>query len=86
MHRSWSQKVMLNIVELKKLYTDLIKRIEEQKKQTTEIKSYEIDEKVYLWINNIWMKKKSKKLINKNIESFMIKKNIKELSYELDLS
>ena len=32
------------------------------------------------------MKKKSKKLINKNIESFMIKKNIKELSYELDLS
>jgi len=39
---------MLNIVELKKLYTDLIKRIEEQKKQTTEIKSYEIDEKVYL--------------------------------------
>jgi len=39
---------MLNIVELKKLYTDLIKRIEGQKKQTTEIKSYEIDEKVYL--------------------------------------
>jgi len=32
------------------------------------------------------MKKKSKKLINKNIELFMIKRNIKKLSYELNLS
>jgi len=39
---------MLNIVELKKLHTDLIKRIEEQKRQTIEIKSFEIDEKIYL--------------------------------------
>jgi len=39
---------MLNIVKLKKLYTDLTKRIEEQKKQIIEIKLYEIDEKVYL--------------------------------------
>ncbi len=39
---------MLNIVKLKKLYTDLIKRIEEQKRQTIKIKLYEIDEKVYL--------------------------------------
>ena len=31
------------------------------------------------------MKKKSKKLINKSIESFMIKKNIKKLSYKLNL-
>ncbi len=44
---------MLNIVELKKLYTDFIKRIEEQKKQITEIKSYKIDEKIYLWMNNM---------------------------------
>jgi len=40
--------VILNIVKLKKLHADLMKRIEEQKKQTTEIKSYEIDEKIYL--------------------------------------
>jgi len=39
---------MLNIAKLKKLYTDLTKRIEEQKKQTTEIKSFKIDEKIYL--------------------------------------
>jgi len=39
---------MLNIVKLKKLYTDLMKRIEEQKRQTTEIKSYKIDERIYL--------------------------------------
>ncbi len=32
------------------------------------------------------MKKKSKKLMNKNIELFMIKRNIKKLSYKLDLS
>ncbi len=44
---------MLNIAELKKLYTDFIKRIEEQKKQITEIKSYKIDEKIYLWMNNM---------------------------------
>jgi len=44
---------MLNIVKLKKLYTDLTKRIEGQKRQTTEIKSYEIDERVYLWMNNM---------------------------------
>jgi len=39
---------MLNIVKLKKLYIDLIKRIEEQKRQTIEAKSFEIDEKIYL--------------------------------------
>ena len=48
MHESQSQKVMLNIVKLKKLYTDLMKRIEEQKRQTTEIKLYKIDERIYL--------------------------------------
>jgi len=73
-------------VKLKKLHTDLIKRIEEQKRWTIEIKLYEIDERVYLWMNNMQMKKKSKKLMNKNIESFMIKRNIKKLSYELNLS
>ncbi len=85
-HRSQSQKVMLNIAELKKLHTDLTKRIKGQKKWSTEIKSFEVGEKIYLWMNNIWTKKKSKKLINKSIKSFMIKRNIKELSYELDLS
>jgi len=47
-HESQSQKAMLNIAELKKLHIELMKRIEEQKKQTTEIKSFEIDEKIYL--------------------------------------
>ncbi len=85
-YRSQSQKMILNIVKLKKLHTDLMKRIEKQKKWTIEIKSYEIDERVYLWMNNIQTKRKSKKLMNKNIESFMIKRNIKKLSYELNLS
>jgi len=39
---------MLNIIELKKLHIDLMKRIEEQKKQIIEIKSFEVDEKIYL--------------------------------------
>jgi len=36
-------------------------------------------------MNNIQTKTRSKKLNYKNIESFMIVKNIKKLSYELDL-
>jgi len=44
---------MLNIVKLKKLHTDFIKRIEGQKRQTIKIKLYEIDERVYLQIDNI---------------------------------
>jgi len=47
------QKVILNIAELKKLHTDLMKRIEGQKEQTTEIKSFEVDERIYLWMNNM---------------------------------
>ncbi len=85
-HESQSQKAILNIAEFKKLHTDLIKRIEGQKRQTIEIKSYEVDERIYLQTDNMQTKKKSKKLMNKSIESFMIKKNIKKLSYKLDLS
>jgi len=44
---------MLNIAKLKKLHTDLIKRIEEQKRQTTEVKLFKIGERVYLWMNNM---------------------------------
>ena len=36
-------------------------------------------------MDNMWTKKKSKKLMNKSIRPFMIKRNIKGLSYELDL-
>jgi len=39
---------MLDIAELKKLHTDLTKRIEGQKGQTTEVKPFEVGEKVYL--------------------------------------
>ncbi len=53
MHKSWSQKAILNIVKLKELYTDFMKRIKEQKRQIIEIKLFKIDEKVYLWINNM---------------------------------
>ena len=42
--------------------------------------------KMYLQINNIKTKQKSKKLNHKSIESFMILKNIKNLSYKLNLS
>jgi len=52
-HRSQSQKAILNIAELKKLHVNLMKRIEGQKRQTTEIKSFEIDKRVYLWMDNM---------------------------------
>ncbi len=84
-HRSQSQKAILNIAELKKLHTDLTKRIEGQKGRTTEVKPFEVGERVYLQMDNMQTKKKSKKLMNKSIRPFMIKRNIKGLSYELDL-
>ncbi len=62
-----------------------MKRIEEQKEQIIEIKLFKIDKRVYLQIDNMQKKKKSKKLINKNIKSFIIKRNIKRLSYKLNL-
>jgi len=60
-------------------------RIQQQTEQTTEIKSFMIEERVYLRTNNIHVKQRSKKLNNKSIELFEIKRNIKRLSYELDL-
>jgi len=84
-HRSQSQKVILNITEIKKLHRDLMNRIQQQTEWTTEIKSFKIEERVYLRMNNIHVKWRSKKLNNKSIKSFEIKRNIKKLSYELNL-
>ncbi len=84
-HESWSQKVILNIAEIKKLHQDLTERLKEQKRKNTEFKSFWVEERVYLWTDNIQTKMKSKKLSNKSIESFKIVKDIKRLSYELDL-
>jgi len=84
-HRSQSQKAILNIAEIKKLHRDLANRIQQQPEQTTEVKPFVIEERVYLRTNNICVKQRSKKLNNKSIEPFKIKRNIKGLSYELDL-
>ena len=48
--------------------------------------SYRVGERVYLWTDNIKIKRVSKKLNHQSIGPFMIKRNIKDLSYELDLS
>jgi len=84
-HRSQSQKAILDIAEIKKLHKDLMNRIQQQTEQTTEIKPFEVEERVYLRTNNIHVKQRSKKLNNKSIKPFKIKRNIKRLSYELDL-
>ncbi len=84
-HKSQSQKAILNIAEIKKLHKDLTSRIQQQKEQTTEVKPFMIEERVYLRTNNIYVKQRSKKLNNKSIKLFKIKRNIKRLSYELDL-
>ena len=44
-----------------------------------------VEERVYLRTDNIHVKRRSKKLNNKSIEPFKIKRNIKGLSYKLDL-
>jgi len=67
------------------LHKDLTNRIQQQKKQTTEVKPFVIEEKVYLRTDNIHVKQRSKKLNNKSIKSFKVKRNIKRLSYKLDL-
>jgi len=84
-HKSQSQKAMLDITEIKKLHKDLTNRIQQQTRQTTEVKPFVVEERVYLRTNNIHVKQRSKKLNNKSIKSFKIKRNIKRLSYELDL-
>ncbi len=76
---------MLDIAEIKKLHKDLVNRIQQQTGQTTEVKPFMVGEKVYLRTDNIHVKRRSKKLNNKSIEPFKIKRNIKGLSYELDL-
>ncbi len=84
-HGSRSQKAILNIAEIKKLHRDLVNRIQQQTEQTIKIKPFVIEERVYLRTNNIHVKQRSKKLNNKSIKLFKIKRNIKGLSYELDL-
>jgi len=54
-------------------------------RRTTEVKPFVVEERVYLRTNNIHIKQRSKKLNNKSIESFEVKRDIKRLSYELDL-
>jgi len=55
-HRSQSQKTILNIAKIKKLHKDLTNRIQQQERQTTEVKSFVIEEKVYLRTENIHIK------------------------------
>jgi len=77
--------MILNIAEIKKLHKDLTNRIQQQKRQTTEVKPFVVEEKVYLKTDNIHIKQRSKKLNNKSIKPFEVKRNIKRLSYKLDL-
>jgi len=67
------------------LHRDLTNRIQQQSEQITEVKPFVVEERVYLRTNNIHVKQRSKKLNNKSIEPFKIKRNIKKISYELDL-
>jgi hypothetical protein len=60
-----------------KVAQDLTNRIQQQSKQTTEVKPFVVEERVYLRTNNIHVKQRSKKLNNKSIKLFKIKRNIK---------
>jgi len=57
---------------MRKLHANLTAKIQQQKKQKTSMKSFKVEERVYLRINNIRNKNKSKKLMNKSIEPFRI--------------
>jgi len=62
-----------------------MKRLKKQIEKKMKMKSFQIEKRVYFQTDNIQMKMKSKKLDNKNIESFMIVRNIEKLNYKLDL-
>jgi len=62
-----------------------MKRLEKQVEKKTKMKSFQVKEKIYFQMNNIQTKTKDKKLNNKSIESFMIVRDIKKISYELNL-
>ena len=80
-----SQQVKIDISELKKLHQDLVQMLQTQSERITTVTPYRIGEKIYLQTDNIRIKWVSKKLNHWSIEPFMIKRNIKNLSYELDL-
>ena len=81
-----SQQTRIDISELKKLHQDLVQTLQAQSGRTTMVTPYRVGERVYLWTDNIKIKRVSKKLDHQSIGPFMIKRNIKDLSYELDLS
>ena len=81
-----SQQARIDISELKKLHQDLVQMLQAQPGRTTMVTPYRVGERVYLRTDNIKTKRVSKKLDHRSIGPFMIKRNIKDLSYELDLS
>ena len=81
-----NQQIIIDVIKLKWLHEDLNKQLQAQHRKLIIIKSYKIKEKMYLQINNIKIKQKSKKLNYKSIKLFTILKNIKDLSYKLNLS
>ena len=85
-HLIKSQWVMIDVTKLKWLHKNLNKWLQTQHRKLIMMKSYKMKKKMYLWINNIKTKQKNKKLNHRSIESFMILKNIKNLSYKLKLS
>ncbi len=85
-HGSKSQKVILDIADMRKLHANLTTKIQQQTGQETDAEPFKVGEKVYLRTDNIQAKGKSKKLMNKSIEPFRVVWNIKGLSYELSLS
>ena len=80
-----SQQARIDISELKKLHQDLVQTLQAQPGRTMMATPYRVGERVYLWTDNIKIKWASKKLDHWSIGPFMIKRNIKDLSYELDL-
>jgi len=62
-----------------------MRRLEKQKEKEMKFELFYVEKRVYLWTDNIQTKRKSKKLNNRSIESFKIVRNIKKISYKLDL-
>jgi hypothetical protein len=77
-HKDHKVKSNIKYCRDQKLHKDLTNRIQQQTEQTTEVKPFVIEERVYLRTNNIHVKAKKQEVEQQSIKPFKVKRNIKK--------
>jgi ElaB/YqjD/DUF883 family membrane-anchored ribosome-binding protein len=80
------KRVILNITEIKKLHQDLMRRLERQtEKKEQKWDHFRLKKEYILKQTTFEWKRNKQEIEQQSIESFKIVKDIKRLSYELNL-